>query len=114
MRSDHLIKIIVDTLDERQGLHIRDLDITALNDLADHFIICSATSKRHANALADKVIRRVKKNGVWPLGVESDTGAEWILIDLHDIIVHIMLPEVRDFYDLEKLWECALKRSLAL
>ena len=107
MRSVNLAKIIVDTLDEHQGLQIRNLDVTTLTDLADRFIICSAISKRHASALVDKAIRRVKENRVWPLGVEGDTESGWILIDLHDVIVHIMLPEVRDFYSLEKLWSTA-------
>ncbi|AKQ33584.1 ribosome silencing factor [Candidatus Coxiella mudrowiae] len=104
MKSGELVKLVINTLDEQKGLQISEFDVTALTDLADHVIICSATSKRHANALADKVIRRAKENGVRPLGVEGETEAEWILIDLHDVIIHIMLPEVRNFYSLEKLW----------
>lgn len=107
MKSGELVKLVINTLDEQKGLQISDLDVTALTDLADHVIICSATSKRHANTLTDKVIRRAKENGVRPLGVEGETEAEWILIDLHDVIVHIMLPEVRNFYSLEKLWSMA-------
>lgn len=107
MKSGELVKIVVDTLNKHKGLQINDLDVTTLTDLVDHVIICSAISKRHASALADKAIRRAKESGVRPLGVEGDTEAEWILIDLYDVIVHIMLPEVRNFYSLEKLWDVA-------
>lgn len=104
METIKFAKLVTDTLDEYKALQITDLDVTMLTDIADRVIICSATSRRHASALADKVIRRVKENGVQPLGVEGKMEAEWILIDLCDIIVHIMLPEIRDFYSLEKLW----------
>ncbi|ACJ18746.1 ribosome silencing factor [Coxiella burnetii] len=104
MKSAELANLVINTLDEHKALQITDLDVTALTDLMDRMIVCSATSKRHASALADKVIRRAKENGIRPLGVEGEAEAEWILIDLYDVIVHIMLPEVRDFYSLEKLW----------
>ncbi|MFV9989134.1 MAG: ribosome silencing factor [Coxiella endosymbiont of Dermacentor nuttalli] len=107
MKSGELVKIVVDTLNKHKGLQINDLDVTTLTDLVDHVIICSAISKHHASALADKAIQRAKESGVRPLGVEGDTEAEWILIDLYDVIVHIMLPEVRNFYSLEKLWDVA-------
>ena len=107
MKSGELAKIIIDTLNKHKGLQISDLDVTALTDLADRVVICSATSKRHASALANKAIRRAKEIGVCPLGVEGDNEAEWILIDLYDVIVHIMLLEVRNFYSLEKLWDVA-------
>ena len=104
MKSAELVNLMINTLDEHKALQITDLDVTTLTDLMDRMIVCSATSKRHASALADKVIRRAKENGIRPLGVEGEAKAEWILIDLYDVIVHIMLPEVRDFYSLEKLW----------
>ena len=104
MKSEQLAQLLVRTLDDHKALQITDLDVTPLTDITDHMIICSATSKRHANALADKVISQSKTNGIRPLGVEGEEKAEWILIDLQDVIIHIMLPEVRDFYSLEKLW----------
>ena len=107
MRTVELAKLVTDTLDEHKALQIDNLDVTMLTNIADHMIICSATSRRHAGTLADKVIRRAQKNGVQALGVEGKAEAEWILIDFSDIIVHVMLPEVRDFYSLEKLWSMA-------
>ncbi|MBW5802386.1 ribosome silencing factor [Coxiella endosymbiont of Ornithodoros amblus] len=104
MKNADLANLVINTLDEHKALQITDLDVSTLTDLMDRIIVCSATSKRHASALADKVIRRAKENGIRPLGVEGKAEAEWILIDLYDVIVHIMLPEVRDFYNLEKLW----------
>lgn len=111
VKSGELVKLVINALDENKGLQISNLEITALTDLADHVVICSATSKRHASALADKLIHQVKENGVRPLGVEGKTEAEWILIDLSDVIVHIMLPEIRNFYSLEKLWSMAKTAS---
>lgn len=104
MKIIELAQLVTNTLDEHRALQINNLDVTTLTDIADYVIICSATSRRHATTLADKVIRRVKENNVRPLGIEGEMEAEWILIDLFDIVVHIMLPEIRDFYSLEKLW----------
>ncbi|WP_423064186.1 ribosome silencing factor [Candidiatus Paracoxiella cheracis] len=104
MNTEKLAKLIIDTLEDHKALQITELDVTELTDIVDRMIICSATSKRHANALADNLIMKSKEAGIKPLGVEGEEESEWILIDLHDIIVHIMLPEIRDFYSLEKLW----------
>lgn len=104
MKTVKLTKLVTDTLDEQRALQIHNLDVTTLTDITDHIIICSATSRHHASALADKVIHRMKENGMQPLGVEGKAEAEWILIDFFTIIVHIMLPKIRDFYNLEELW----------
>ena len=111
MKSIELANLVVDVLDEHKALQIANLDVTALTNLMDRMIICSSISQRHANALAGKVIRRVKVNGIRPLSVEGESEAKWILIDLHDVIVHIMLPEIRGFYSLEKLWSVTENRS---
>lgn len=104
INTTQLSKLLVETLQEHKALQITELDVTELTDMADHMIICSATSKRHASSIADKLITKSKEAGVKPLGVEGKEESEWILIDLQDIIVHVMLPEIRDFYSLEKLW----------
>ena len=104
MKAVELAKLVTGTLEEYKALRVTDLDVTTLTDIADRVIICSATSRRHAGALADRIIHRTKGNGVQPLSVQGETEAEWILIDLCDIILHIMLPEIRGFYNLEQLW----------
>ena len=107
IKAAKFAQLLIDTLDDHKAIQITEIDVTSLTDVADRMIICSASSRRHASALADKVITISKENQVQPLGVEGLQEAEWILIDLQDIIVHIMLPETRDFYSLEKLWQVA-------
>ena len=107
MNTEELTKLVINVLDDHKAFQITELDVTELTDITDRMIICSATSKRHASTMADKVITQSKQQGVRPLGVEGEDQAEWILIDLQDVIVHIMLPEMREFYSLEKLWSIA-------
>ena len=107
MNTEELAKVVVKTLDDNKAIEIKVLDVSELTNITDRMIICSATSTRHAKTLADKVVRQSKEFGLRPLGVEGEDQAEWILIDLQDVIVHIMLPETRDFYSLEKLWSMA-------
>ena len=91
-------------LDENKAIDLKDLDVSSLTSVTSHMLICTATSNRHASALADKVIRGLRDHGVRPLGVEGlDTG-EWILVDFGEVVVHIMQEAQRHFYDLEKLW----------
>ena len=68
-------------------------------------VIDGGTSSRHVKALADSVMEKAKKSGYKPLGTEGERGAEWILVDLGDVVVHLMLPATREFYDLERLWQ---------
>ena len=104
MNSKELLQLITQTLEDNKAMDIAELDVTALTNAMDSMIICTATSNRHAKALAQKVIEAVKQAGVRPFGVEGEPYGEWILIDLSDVVVHIMLKEQRDFYHLEKLW----------
>ena len=75
-----------------------------MTDIADYMIICSGSSKRHLHILADHLAVELKKQQHPPLSVEGSSETEWILVDAGDVIVHIMLPHIRKFYDLEKLW----------
>ncbi|OGO95642.1 MAG: ribosome silencing factor [Coxiella sp. RIFCSPHIGHO2_12_FULL_44_14] len=104
MTTEQLAQWVTALLDTHKALQITELDVTSLTDITDRMILGSATSKRHAATLAEKIIMESKAQGTPPLGVEGEANAEWILIDLQDVIVHIMLPEIRDFYSLEKLW----------
>ncbi len=104
MNTEELNQLIMSTLEDNKANDIKNIDVTSLTNVTDRMIICTATSTRHAAALAEKVVRTAKKNGVKPMSVEGEEQGEWILIDLLDIIVHIMLEETREFYSLEKLW----------
>jgi ribosome-associated protein len=90
-----------------KAVNIRVLDVRALTDIADTMIIASGNSDRHVRSIADRVVQNAKAAGYRPLGVEGARDGEWALVDLHDVIVHVMLPRVREFYGLERLWGSA-------
>lgn len=104
MTADELKKIVINTLDDYKANEITEIDVKKLTTVTDYMVICSSTSKRHAQTLSEQLIINAKKNGVQPLGVEGEDDGEWILVDLVDVIVHIMQPKAREFYSLEKLW----------
>lgn len=99
-----LLDTVVHALDEMKARNITVLDIAGLTSLADHMVIASGTSTRHVKALSDSVQEKAKEAGFMPVGVEGEQGAEWILVDLGDVIVHVMQPAIREYYDLERLW----------
>ena len=107
MQSNELAKLIETELDLRKGLRISTLDVRNKTSITDYMIIVSATSSRHAKSLCDYVTVKVKENGVQPLGVEGQLGSEWILLDLGDVVLHVMAGQAREFYQLEKLWSVA-------
>ena len=102
--SKELTEIVVDALEDIKAQDIVVLDVTGMTDVMDTLVVACGNSNRQVKALADNVVEKSKKAGYQPLGVEGETGADWILVDLADVVVHIMLPETRRFYDLEKLW----------
>lgn len=104
MELEELKAIVVDALEELKAVDLKVLDVRQIASFTDLMIIVSGTSSRHVRALADKVIERCKATGVRPLGLEGEREAEWILVDLGDIVVHVMSPAMRDYYNLEKLW----------
>ncbi len=105
MQREALQKVIISGLEELKAYNIKVLDLHSLSTFTDLMVIASGQSTRHVKALASKVIEKSNLVGVRPLGVEGQREAEWILLDLNDIVVHVMLPQVRDFYNLEKLWK---------
>ena len=102
--SDRLLEIVVAALEDMKGVDVRVIDVRGLTSITDRMVIVSGTSTRHVKALADNVVLHAKQHGFKPLGVEGENSAEWVLVDLADVVVHIMMPEIRDFYALEKLW----------
>ena len=102
--SNELTDLVVDALEDIKGRDITVLDVTNLTDVTDALVVVSGTSNRQVKAMADNVVEKAKKAGHQPLGVEGLESADWVLVDLGDVVVHIMLPETRAFYELEKLW----------
>ncbi|MEN1727280.1 MAG: ribosome silencing factor [Pseudomonadota bacterium] len=96
--------LAVSVLDDAKGEDIQHIDLRDRSSFADFMIIASGTSTRQVKAMADRLVQRAKSLGVQPLGVEGDREAEWVLVDLADVVVHLMLPQTRAFYNLEKLW----------
>ncbi len=103
MQAEELLKIVQNELEERKGQFIKVLDVIGKTSITDYMVIVTATSERHAKALCDYVLERIKNQGVNPLGVEGG-NTEWVLVDLGDVILHIMTAQSREFYQLEKLW----------
>ncbi len=95
---------VLDALDNLKAQNVQEIDVRGKTSIADHLIVASGTSTRHVKSLADEVVKFAKLAGMPPLGVEGQREAEWVLVDLGDIVVHVMLPRVREFYGLERLW----------
>ncbi len=104
MNSKQLTELVVDALDDVKGQDIIILDVREMTTVTDYMIVASGTSSRHVKALVDNVAETAAKAGHRPIGVEGEAGREWVLLDLQDALVHVMLPRVREFYNLEKLW----------
>ncbi len=109
-----LEKIVVDALADMKALEIKVLDVRGLTDIVDYMIIASGTSDRHVRSVAQRVVEKTKAAGYRPHGVEGQQDSDWVLIDLNDMIVHVMLPRVREFYGLEKLWDMTVTKRAAL
>ncbi len=105
--SQELNAQIKDTLEGLKGKDITCMDVTGLSDVMDTLIIATGTSSRHVKSLASSVSEDAKKAGFMPLGVEGLNSGDWVLCDFGDTVVHVMLPQAREFYDLEKLWSTA-------
>jgi ribosome-associated protein len=104
--------VVVDALADMKALEVKVLDVRGLTDIADWMVIASGTSDRHVRSVAQRVVERTKEAGFRPHGVEGQQDSDWVLIDLNEMIVHVMLPRVREFYGLEKLWDMtATKRA---
>lgn len=103
---EELLKIVVDALEALKAKDIKIIDVHDKTTVTDVMVIASGTSTRHVKALADHVAYQAKHvAGVQPLGTEGEMSMDWMLVDLLDVVAHVFTPEVRDFYNLEKLWE---------
>lgn len=99
-----LQRVVKTALEDLKAKDVREIDVRGKTSVADLIVVASGTSTRHVKSIADEVVRSAKQAGLPPLGVEGQREAEWVLVDLGDIIVHVMLPRTREFYGLERLW----------
>lgn len=104
MNHPELVSFVKKHLEDNKADNIVEMDVTSLTDCMDIMMIASATSTRHAKSIASKLVAAAKAAGIRPLGIEGEIAGEWVLIDLGDIVVHVMLKSQRDLYQLEKLW----------
>jgi ribosome-associated protein len=111
--ASSVVEVVEHALDEMKAVNVKVLDVHKLTDITDTMIIATGNSDRHVRSIADRVVEHAKKAGFRPMGVEGERDGEWVLVDLHDVIVHIMLPRVREFYRLENLWDVSAARREA-
>jgi ribosome-associated protein len=104
-RVSPLQQAVTSALDDMKAVNVKALDVRGLTDIADTMFVASGNSDRHVRSIAERVVEKAKAAGFRPLGIEGTRDGEWVLVDLQDILVHVMLPRVREFYGLELLWE---------
>jgi len=104
MQAEKLLAIVTKVLDDRKAENIVTIDVIGKTSFTDYMVIATGTSARHSKALCEYVTLELKDQGVMPLGVEGGQDSEWVLVDLGDVILHVMTAQLREFYQLEKLW----------
>ena len=113
MNSEQLTDLVVEALDDVKAQDIVKLDVRDMTTVTDYMVVASGTSNRHVKALVENVAKKATEAGHRPIGIEGETGGEWVLLDLQDTLVHVMMPKVREFYNLEKLWSLSPTGDLA-
>ena len=103
--SERFAEWASEVLDDLKAENVRVLDVRHLTSIMDIMIVASGRSDRHVRAMADALLEKCAQIDRRPMGVEGQEGGEWVLVDFSDVVVHLMLPKVRDFYDIEKLWD---------
>lgn len=104
MHTNELLNAVLSDLSDLKAVNIIPLDVRQITSITDYMVIASGNSSRHVRAIADNLIHKMKERFIQPFSIEGDTDDEWVLVDLGDIVVHIMQPRTRDYYNLEKLW----------
>jgi len=105
-----LAQVVLAALEDMKAVNVKAMDVRGITDITDMMVVASGTSDRHVKSIADRVVQRCKEAGYRPFGIEGERDGEWVLLDLNDVVVHVMLPRVREFYALEKLWENGVAR----
>jgi ribosome-associated protein len=109
-----LARVVLDALADMKAVDVKALDVRGITDITDTMVVASGTSDRHVKSIADRVVQRCKEAGFRPYGMEGERDGEWVLLDLNDVVLHVMLPRVREFYALEKLWEGGAVRRISV
>jgi len=112
--TEDLKAMVLAALEDAKANDVRQLDVRRLTDITDWMVVASGTSTRHVLALADHVRTQVKAQGLSPIGTEGESGSDWVLLDYGDVVVLLMLPDTRGFYDLEGLWDDRLSSVVQL
>lgn len=105
MEIQDLYQLVHTILDDMQAIDVITIDVRKLTAITDYMVICQGSSQRHVKSIAEELIKAAKAQGISSVKVEGKNLGRWVLIDLIDIVVHVMLPEVREFYQLEKIWQ---------
>ena len=102
--GDELLRLVVADLEELQAGDVEILDVRELTDFTDYMVVATGRTNRHVRAITDAVVVSAKHRDAPPIGVEGEREGDWVLVDLGDVVVHVMRPEARELYQLEKLW----------
>ena len=113
MNSEALTDLVIEALEDVKAQDIVRLDVRDATTVTDYMVVASGTSNRHVKALVENVAEKAREAGHRPIGIEGEEGSEWVLLDLQDTLVHVMLPIVREFYNLEKLWSISPRGDAA-
>lgn len=112
MQTEELLNIVLNTVEEKKGKNISTIDVRGKTTITDYMVLVTGTSEPHIKSLSDYVAEKVKEKGFKPLGVEGEQGSDWVLLDLGDVILHVMSAQTREFYQLEKLWNVEYAESV--
>ncbi|MCR9276363.1 MAG: ribosome silencing factor [Pseudomonadaceae bacterium] len=112
MQASQLTDLVHDAIDDLKGRDVVTLDVTNLTDITDTMVIATGTSNRHVNAMVNEVVTQAKQAGLKPMGVEGADQGDWVLIDLGDVVVHVMREDARSYYELERLWSAPADESV--
>ena len=104
MQGEKIVELVIDALEDMKAIDIKTIDVTDRSSVTDFMVIATGTSRRHVKSAAENVQAVLKDNGLQPKGTEGTDASEWVLVDIGDVVVHVMMPDTREFYDLEKLW----------
>lgn len=114
MENQQLLQLVENALAELKAKDLVVMDVREQTSVTDYMVVASGTSSRQVVALSNNLVEKAKEAGVQPLGVEGKEGGEWVLVDLGSVVVHVMQPATREFYDLERLWQSAESRRAQL